>query len=62
MAQHRRMGDAFVASYTAFLERGGSASPAELLGDLGLKLDEPAVWDDGFAELERMIDEARGAV
>ena len=62
MAQHRRMGDAFVAAYTAFLERGGSASPADLLGDLGLKLDEPAVWDDGFAELERMIEEARGAV
>lgn len=61
MSRYRRTGSAFVDAYTTFLERGGSASPAELLGDLGLKLDEPAVWDDGFAELERMIEEARGA-
>lgn len=61
IARYRRDGEAFVDRYIRFLERGGSASPAELLGDLGLKLDEPAVWDDGFAELERMIDEARAA-
>ena len=38
---------------------GGSGAPAELLAPLGLDLGNPSVWDDGFAELERMIDEAQ---
>lgn len=61
MARYRRMGEAFVEPYTRFLEAGGSSSPADLLGALGLDVNEPAVWDDGFAELGRMIDDARAA-
>ncbi len=60
MARYRRTGQDFVAPYIAFLATGGAASPAELLGQLGLELSDPAVWDDGFAELARMIDVARG--
>lgn len=58
-ARYRRDGDAFVGPYLDFLAAGGSGSPAELLAPLGLDLADPAVWDDGFAELARMIDEAQ---
>ena len=60
-ARYRREGDAFVGPYLDFLAAGGSGSPAELLAPLGLDLGDPSVWDDGFAELERMIDEAQAA-
>ena len=60
-ARYRRDGDAFVGPYLDFLAAGGSGSPAELLAPLGLDLGDPSVWDDGFAELERMIDEAQAA-
>ncbi len=58
-ARYRRDGDVFVGPYLDFLAAGGSGSPAELLAPLGLDLGDPAVWDDGFAELGRMIDEAQ---
>ena len=60
-ARYRREGDAFVGPYLDFLAAGGSGSPAELLAPLGLDLGDPSVWDDGFAELVRMIDEAQAA-
>ncbi len=59
-ARYRREGDAFVGPYLDLLAAGGSGAPADLLALLGLDLGDPSVWDDGFAELERMIDEAQG--
>ena len=58
-ARYRRDGDAFVGPYLDLLAAGGSGAPAELLAPLGLDLGNPSVWGDGFAELERMIDEAQ---
>ena len=57
--RYRRDGDAFVDPYLEFLAAGGSEAPVPLLGRLGVDLREPAVWDEGFAEVERMIEEAR---
>ena len=34
---------------SAFLAAGGSAAPADLLGALGVDLDDPGVWEPGFA-------------
>lgn len=60
-ARYRRDGDAFVGPYLDLLAAGGSGAPADLLAPLGLDLGDPSVWDDGFAELGRMIDEAQAA-
>ncbi len=57
-ARYRRDGDAFVGPYLDLLAAGGAGAPADLLRPLGLDLGDPSVWDDGFAELARMIDEA----
>ena len=57
-ARYREDGDAFVAGYLEFLAAGGSASPADLLRPLGVDLADPACWDPGFAEMERMVGRA----
>jgi oligoendopeptidase F len=57
-ARYRERGEEFVGDYLAFLTAGGSMAPAELLGSLGVDLDDPAVWEPGFAEMERMVEEA----
>ena len=39
------------------LAAGGSMAPAELLGALGVDLEDPGVWEPGL-EMERMVGEA----
>jgi oligoendopeptidase F len=38
------------------LTAGGSASPAKLLAVLGVDLDDPEIWEDGFAVLEGFVE------
>ncbi len=58
MSRRRDDPDAFAGRYLEFLDRGGSASPAELLAPLGVDLNDPGIWDEGLLELERMVDQA----
>ncbi|MDX6520584.1 MAG: oligoendopeptidase [Gaiellales bacterium] len=58
MARRRADPDGFATPYLEFLDRGGAASPAELLEPLGIDLHDPGLWDEGLAELDRMMDEA----
>jgi oligoendopeptidase F len=55
-AGYRERGEGFVEPYLGFLAAGGSASPTELLGALGVDLDDPDAWEPGFAEMERMVE------
>lgn len=55
-ARYRDDPEGFVEPYLSFLSAGGSAPPAELLGALGLDLEDPGVWDPGFAEIARMLE------
>lgn len=57
-AQYREQGEDFTPRYIDFLAAGGSAAPADLLRPLGVDLDDPDVWEPGFAEMERMIERA----
>lgn len=57
-ARYRETGAAFVDDYIAFLSAGGSAAPTELLGRLGVDLDDPGAWEPGFREMERMVEAA----
>ncbi len=57
-ARYRDEGESFVPRYLEFLAAGGSAAPADLLRPLGVDLDDPACWDAGFAEMERMVTRA----
>ncbi|WP_217912912.1 M3 family oligoendopeptidase [Miltoncostaea marina] len=57
-ARYREIGAGFVDAYIAFLSAGGSATPDELLGGLGVDLSDPGVWEPGFREMERMVEAA----
>ncbi len=57
-ARWRVEGEAFVPGYMALLAAGGSASPEQLLADLGVDLRGDDIWRLAFAELDRMVAEA----
>jgi oligoendopeptidase F len=57
-AGYRERGAVFGADYLGFLAAGGSAAPTELLAALGVDLEDPAVWEAGFREMERMVEAA----
>jgi oligoendopeptidase F len=57
-ARFREMGPGFVDAYIAFLSAGGSKTPTELLGELGVDVTDPEVWEPGFREMERMVEVA----
>jgi oligoendopeptidase F len=52
---YREQGDAFVPGYRTLLESGGSKSPDELLGELGINTQDPQFWQRGFQELRRLV-------
>jgi oligoendopeptidase F len=61
----RRLRDSprgFSGAYRKFLSAGSSASPAALLGALGIEIDVPGTWQEAFAEVERMLEEAERAL
>lgn len=44
---------------TALLARGGAASPAAILADLGFDVDGTEIWDEGLAAISGEVDAAR---
>jgi len=50
-------GPDFLPQYVALLEAGGSQSPADLLGPMGLDISDPSVWNRGFLAIEELISE-----
>ena len=51
-------GDAMVEPYLELLRAGGSRSPEELAGLVGLDLTDPAIWASGIDALSDELDEA----
>jgi oligoendopeptidase F len=49
----------FAERYERFLAAGGSASPEELLAVIGVDLNDPEIWNDGFAVLEGLVERMR---
>lgn len=56
--QYRRQGADFVPKYLAMLAAGGSLSPPELIGKLGVDITKPQFWDQGLQLLDGMVREA----
>jgi oligoendopeptidase F len=54
--QERREG--FADRYLELLEAGGSDWPHVLIGRLGVDLQDPAFWQRGLGEIEKLIDQA----
>jgi oligoendopeptidase F len=56
--KYKQEGSAFVPKYLDLLAAGGSASPPELLGRLGVDVNDPTFWELGLGLLGDMVSEA----
>jgi oligoendopeptidase F len=56
--RYRQEGDEFVPRYLELLSAGGSRSPEELTGMVGIDLGDPGFWDAGLALVEEQLAEA----
>ena len=57
-SRYLREGDPFVPRYLELLSAGGSRSPEELAGIVGIDLTDPGFWDAGLALVEEQLSEA----
>jgi oligoendopeptidase F len=57
-ARYRQAGADFVEGYIEFLSAGGSTTPTELLGNLGVDLDDPAAWEPGYRVMVLLVEAA----
>ena len=51
-------GESFVPRYLDLLASGGNGSPAQLLADFGVRLDDPVFWNEGLDIIDKMLTEA----
>ncbi len=57
-ARYREAGDAFADQYLDLLRAGGSDWPHELVGELGVDLEDEDFWHKGLSQIEELIAEA----
>ena len=57
-ARYQEAGDAFADQYLELLRAGGSDWPDELVGVLGVDLQDPGLWHQGLDHIESMIERA----
>jgi oligoendopeptidase F len=58
---YRQQGEDFVPRYLELLAAGGSRSPEELGGIVGVDLADPGFWDAGLALVEEVVEKAEAA-
>jgi len=57
-ARYEAADDGFADAYLDLLRAGGSDWPHELVGRLGVDLEDEDFWERGLAQIEELIDEA----
>ncbi len=55
--RYREQGDAFKPGYLKMLAYGGSATPAQILGEVGIDPGDAEFWRGGFALISEWVDE-----
>lgn len=57
--EHYRAGaDSFAEKYLKLLEAGGNNWPDQLVGQLGIDLQDPGFWNEGLLVIENLIERA----
>ncbi len=57
-ARYQEAGDSFTDEYVSLLSAGGSDWPHELVGKLGIDLQDPTFWSSGVRAIGALVDEA----
>ena len=60
-ARYEEQGEKFVPAYVDLLRAGGSRTPEELAGIVGIDLTDPGFWDRGLDLVERQLTDAEQA-
>jgi oligoendopeptidase F len=55
--RYQEEGDRFVPRYLELLASGGSGTPEELLGRVGIDIAQPRFWQEGFQMVEALVQE-----
>lgn len=55
--RYQEEGDRFVPRYLELLSSGGSGTPEELLGRVGIDIAQPRFWQEGFEMVEELVRE-----
>ena len=58
-AQYQQEGAAFVPRYFDLLSAGGSASPAQLVGDMGFDIADSDFWQGGCDLIRQQLQQAQ---
>ena len=59
---YKDQGKSFVPQYLALLEAGGSDTPKALLKPLGVDIDQAEFWQQGFEEINGLVNKLRTLV
>jgi oligoendopeptidase F len=57
-ARYRQEGDSFAPRYMEVLHAGGSDWPEKILAPMGVDLTDPAFWQEGLIEIEKLVAQA----
>ena len=57
-ARYQEAGDAFADDYLDLLRAGGSDWPHQLVGQVGVDLEDEGFWQRGLSQIEDLIEEA----
>jgi oligoendopeptidase F len=57
-ARYQDAGDAFADDYLDLLRAGGADWPHELVGQVGVDLEDEGFWQRGLSQIEDLIEEA----
>jgi len=57
-ARYQEAGETFADDYLGLLHAGGSDWPHELVGQVGVDLEDEGFWERGLSQIEDLIEEA----
>jgi oligoendopeptidase F len=58
--QYKQKGASFANEYVSLLKKGGSQSPQELMGSVGIDIKDPTFWQGGLNVLGGMVERFEG--
>ncbi len=60
--QYKKEGKSFVPKYLKILQYGGSESPAKILEELHINIEDPKFWQGGFDLIQTMVHDLKKLV
>jgi oligoendopeptidase F len=59
---YKKQGNEFIPKYIKILSYGGSESPAKIIRELGVNIEDEKFWQNGFDLVKEMIEDLKKLV